>query len=233
MLIAACRAAASSVASIGSMTVIPGTARIIARSSLPWWLARKGVVMPGRKAAITAVWWPVESAIWIWSPARRVAKTQYVTATGKRPVLARPPAMPIMFCSAIPTWKKRSGNVAANGATSVYFDRSADRTTSSGRRRPNSTIAEAKGASTSGAVDGSLTTRLAKLDVGIVAANDELLYDCKMPLPSNCLDGLDRPEVAQRHACRLGRNVRAHSGRRNIGTGWAPVDWASARPVWA
>ena len=92
------------------MTVIPGTARIMARSSLPWWLARNGVVIPGRKAAITAVWCPVESAIWTWSLARRVAKTQYVTATGKKPVLARPPAMPIMFCSAMPTWKKRSGN---------------------------------------------------------------------------------------------------------------------------
>src|SRR5271156_3265654 len=59
--------------------------------------------------------------------------------------------MPIMFCSAMPTWKKRSGKAWANGATSVYLDRSAEITTTSGRSRPTSTIAAAKGALTSGA----------------------------------------------------------------------------------
>src|SRR5207253_209674 len=58
--------------------------------------------------------------------------------------------MPIMFASAIPTWKNRFGNVSANGSTSVYFDRSAESTTTSSRRRPSSTSAVAKGASTSG-----------------------------------------------------------------------------------
>ena len=64
--------------------------------------------------------------------------------------------MPIMFCSAMPTWKKRSGYALANGATSVYLDRSAESTTSSGRSWPSHDV-RANGASTRGAVATGLS----------------------------------------------------------------------------
>ncbi len=73
---AAARTAAwSSVASAGSTTVTPTSTRIRARSSIAWWVARNGVVIPGRKATTTPRLGPVQSAIATWSYARRVAKT--------------------------------------------------------------------------------------------------------------------------------------------------------------
>src|ERR1700729_157283 len=74
-----------------------------------------------------------------------------------------------MFCSAMPTWKKRSGNSWAKGATSVYLDRSAESTTISGRSWPRATMVWAKGASTRGAADGVVTAVIGGLDAGTVA----------------------------------------------------------------
>ncbi len=44
-----------------------------------------------------------------WSRSLVVAKAANVTAIGRRPAAASPAATPIMFCSAIPIWKKRPG----------------------------------------------------------------------------------------------------------------------------
>jgi len=37
------------------------------------------------------------------------ANAAKVLTKGTNPICARPAAMPTMFCSAMPTWKKRSG----------------------------------------------------------------------------------------------------------------------------
>src|SRR5262245_30927655 len=66
-----------------------------------------------------------------------------------------------MFCSAIPTLKKRVGNVSAKGRTSVYFARSAVRPTTSARTWPSARSAVPKGAWT---VGRSVTASVAAID---------------------------------------------------------------------
>src|ERR1700722_3039931 len=58
-----------------------------------------------------------------------------------------PAAIENRFCSAIPMLKNRCGNTLMKGITSVYFDKSADRATTSGLRRPSATSACPNGAS--------------------------------------------------------------------------------------
>src|ERR1700733_13898366 len=63
------------------------------------------------------------------------------------PVRAIPAAIENRFCSAIPMLKKRFGNASMNGITSVYFDKSAERATTSGLRLPSAISALPNGAS--------------------------------------------------------------------------------------
>ena len=44
-----------------------------------------------------------------WSVTRLEAKQANVLVKATKPMVASPAAIPTMFCSAIPTWKKRSG----------------------------------------------------------------------------------------------------------------------------
>src|SRR6185295_324124 len=65
------------------------------------------------------------------SIARR-QNTANVVTTGRRPTAARPPAAAIMFCSAMPNWRKRSGRALRKWCTPVPPAMSASSTTSSG-----------------------------------------------------------------------------------------------------
>src|SRR4051794_13439046 len=67
------------------------------------------------------------------SYARRVANTEYVEANGINPTSARPAAVPSSDCSDMPIWKNRSGCLSRKMCMSVYFARSADNPTISGR----------------------------------------------------------------------------------------------------
>ena len=69
-------------------------------------------------------------------PMRKQAK---LVQTGIFPIRAMPAAAPIMFCSAMPNSKCRSGCFLANSAVMVDLERSESRTTSSGNLPASST----------------------------------------------------------------------------------------------
>jgi hypothetical protein len=77
-------------------------------------------------------------ALAIWSKGRRVANTPNVCTNGLCPDLARAPAMPIMFASAMPQWMNRSGMASWNKSISHWRVRSPVRQTMSSRWRANS-----------------------------------------------------------------------------------------------
>ena len=65
-----------------STTVIPGTHRISATSSIAWWLGPPGLEMPGMKPTILTGSRGYATALMIWSSGRRVAKTPNVCTNG-------------------------------------------------------------------------------------------------------------------------------------------------------
>ena len=77
----------------------------------------------------------------IWSWQRLVTKTQKLWTKGISPERAMPPAIPIMFASAMPTLWKRSGKVSRKRSVSVGGERSAVRQTMRGSARAASTSA--------------------------------------------------------------------------------------------
>ena len=74
----------------------------------------------------------------IWSKGRPLPNTANVLAKTVLPELASPAAMLIMFCSAGPMSKKRSGNCSANRLMTVDLFRSPPSTTMSGFSLPSS-----------------------------------------------------------------------------------------------
>src|ERR1035437_113858 len=75
---------------------------------------------------------------------RPIRKQAKLASTGTFPDSARPAAMPIMFCSAMPTSRWRSGNFFMNACVIVDFDRSASRTMRFGFVSPSATSASPK-----------------------------------------------------------------------------------------
>src|SRR2546422_225455 len=76
-------------------------------------------------------------------PARKQANEQ---TNGTLPASARPAAMPMAFCSAMPTLKARSGYFFAKLTVMVDFDRSASTLTMRSSRAPSSSNASPKAA---------------------------------------------------------------------------------------
>ena len=119
-----------------------GITRISAMSSIIWWDAPSSPnETPPCEAQIFT-----GSSLWampsrIWSYARPVAKIAKVDAYGRFPVAASPQAIDIMFASAAPTLKKRSGNASPNFADWVETERSASSATTSSCASPSSTSA--------------------------------------------------------------------------------------------
>ena len=93
-----------SVVSAGDIIVILGIALIIAISSIAICVAPK---IPTENPAVNPIslignfMYPIFTLT--WSSALVVANDAYVDAKGLYPSFARPPAIPIRFCSAIPT----------------------------------------------------------------------------------------------------------------------------------
>ncbi len=73
-----------------------------------------------------------------WSYPLSQRKTAKEEAKGTFPESARPPAMPTMLASAMPTVKKRSGNSLPKAALKVDLARSASSATMLGFERPSS-----------------------------------------------------------------------------------------------
>src|ERR1035437_4267720 len=75
---------------------------------------------------------------------RPIKKQAKLASTGVFPESARPAAMPIMFCSAMPTSRWRAGNFFMKAWVIVDLDRSASRTTMLGLVSPSARIASPK-----------------------------------------------------------------------------------------
>src|SRR4029078_12993651 len=73
-----------------------------------------------------------------------------------KPSIASPAAIPNRFCSAMPTWMKRSGKASMNRLVFDDVFRSASKTTTSARSRPSSTRAAANASRSSGREPASL-----------------------------------------------------------------------------
>jgi hypothetical protein len=97
----------------GSMTVMWGSARISATSSMAWWLTPRMVERPGRKPTIFTSVRGYATCIAIWSKGRRVANTQKVCTQACSPLRASPPASPTMLASAMPGFDEALGERVA------------------------------------------------------------------------------------------------------------------------
>src|SRR5947207_11659196 len=78
--------------------------------------------------------------LYVWAE----PKTEYVVAKGILPAAASPAATEIMFGSAMPSWKKRSGKAFPKSMDFSDSVVSAPTTTTLGFRRPRSTRARSE-----------------------------------------------------------------------------------------
>ena len=89
---------------------MPGSTRMRAMSSSAWWVAPSApTVMPACVGQIFTFKPESHTVLRICSQQRPVPNTANEPVNTVRPVSARPEATPIMFCSAMPTSKRRSG----------------------------------------------------------------------------------------------------------------------------
>src|SRR5450432_1136055 len=136
------------------------------------------------------------------------------------PVRAMPAAIENRFCSAIPMLKNRFGNASMNGITSVYFDKSAERATTSGLRRPSAISALPNGASVMFRGEFSYALLLTGHPCGLrpITGRHSVLQTLSRILPN--------------HRARFGRNALFHAspGLEGLFREWYAARWHAALP---
>ena len=119
-------AAYASYASAGEMTTMFGRARMIAMSSSAWWDAPSApTLIPQWVDTTLTLSLGYARASLICSQHLPLANTANVDANTVLPDAARPAAMPMRFCSAIPTSTNLSGATFLNSEVLVDPARSA------------------------------------------------------------------------------------------------------------
>src|SRR6266566_4729147 len=126
-------------------TIAMGTGGFAAIASLIWWVAPSGpTVRPACEQKIFTFRFVYATFCRITLYVCADPNTLYVEAKGILPAAASPAATLIMFGSAIPSWKRRSGNALPNSIVLIDSVVSAPTTTTFGLRRPRSMRAFAK-----------------------------------------------------------------------------------------
>ena len=110
-------AAAVSMGSPGATTVRFGIARMIARSSVAWcdMPSEPYTSPPPTETILTFALWK-HGPLRICSRHRNVGKFAIEYVNTILPLIASPVAIPVMFCSATPTFRNLVGNSRANAS---------------------------------------------------------------------------------------------------------------------